>query len=114
MDRALEDFRAAEYLLRGGYYDLAAFHAQQAAEKALKALWLERFNKLPPRTHVLQNLARELGLDDIIESARFVSSVYYISRYPDAGPRLELQDAVNVLTHAEKIINRVKEVLAWA
>ena len=110
---AINDFRAAEVLLREKLYDLSAFHAQQAAEKALKALWVEKKGELPPRTHALHVLARDLELLDILDVARSASSVYYISRYPDAGPRLTRQDALDVISAAERILNRVKEVLAW-
>ena len=109
----MNDFRAAEVLLREKLYDLSAFHAQQAAEKALKALWVEKHDELPPRTHALHVLAKNLGLNDIVDVARTVSSVYYISRYPDAGPRLTRQDALDVISAAECILDRVKEVLAW-
>ncbi len=110
----MDDLLAAKVLFREGLYDLSAFHAQQAAEKALKALWLERRAELPPRTHALHVLARELGLNDLLDSARFVSSVYYVSRYPDAGPRLGRQEALDVLDHAERIVGKVKEVIQWA
>ncbi len=36
---AKEDLLATETLASAGIYALACFHAQQAAEKALKALW---------------------------------------------------------------------------
>ncbi len=111
LNRALEDLKAARILLREGLYDLSAFHAHQAAEKALKALWVEKRSELPPRIHALQVLARELGLTDLLDSARFVSSVYYISRYPDAGPRLGKQDALDVLHHAERIVARIRDLL---
>jgi HEPN domain-containing protein len=36
---AEEDFKAAELLFEGAMYAQACFYAQQAGEKALKALW---------------------------------------------------------------------------
>jgi len=38
LDEARDDLESAEYLLNGGRYSKACFYAQQAAEKAVKAL----------------------------------------------------------------------------
>jgi hypothetical protein len=56
--KAASDLAAAELVVDGaGPYDTACFHAQQASEKALKALLA--FNGLPvPRTHDLEELQR--------------------------------------------------------
>ena len=39
LDQASDDLQAAQVLLEAGHHALAAFHAQQSAEKALKGLW---------------------------------------------------------------------------
>ena len=53
--RAEKDLRAAEVLLGEELYEEAAFHAQQAAEKALKAL-LVAHRVRPPKTHSIEYL----------------------------------------------------------
>ncbi len=58
LGKARNDLRAAKILLEEGLFDESAFHAQQAAEKALKAL-LVAHRVEPPRTH---NIARLLSL----------------------------------------------------
>jgi|YNPMSStandDraft_1061717.scaffolds.fasta_scaffold36217_3 HEPN domain-containing protein len=50
--RALEDLDAASSLEASRHPDVMAFLAQQAVEKALKAVWVE-LGLLPPRTHDL-------------------------------------------------------------
>lgn len=56
------DLAAAEVLLERGLYPPVIFHCQQAVEKLLKAIWLERTGEVPPRTHNLVDLASELKL----------------------------------------------------
>ena len=56
--KAHNDLKAAKLLLEEGLYDESAFHAQQATEKALKAL-LIAYRIEPPKTH---NIARLLSL----------------------------------------------------
>ena len=56
LKKAESDLTAARRLLDGnGQYDAVCFHAQQAAERALKAIWA--FADAPiPRTHNLEDL----------------------------------------------------------
>ncbi len=82
---AEENLRDAEVLMAGGRY--AAFCAHQAAEKALRAAVIELRRKLPPGTHNLLVLARELGVEDeeMLERLRLLNPHYVVSRYPDAA-----------------------------
>ncbi|MEA3198589.1 MAG: uncharacterized protein QOE90_17 [Thermoplasmata archaeon] len=58
MRHAQEDLDAARLLEGGGLHALAAFHAQQAAEKAMKAVLILRGRGLA-RTHDVQRLAAD-------------------------------------------------------
>lgn len=65
----------------------AAFHCQQAAEKAVKALLIARWRR-PPRTHDLATLSELLSEVEPAISARVsavdrISSWAVITRYPD-------------------------------
>ena len=42
---SLSDLETAEYNLKGGMLNAAAFYAQQAAEKALKAVQIEKLGR---------------------------------------------------------------------
>ena len=80
-----EDLLTARVTLTGKRQAAASFHAQQAAEKALKALWVERKGLEPPRTHDLVRLAEETGLpSEWLEELDVLSRVYLVSRYPEA------------------------------
>lgn len=87
MRTAEGDLDAARLLADGGRHNLAAFHAQQAAEKALKAVLARRGRGL--RTHAATELLvelREAGAsppDGLDTPARRLDLHYVQSRYPN-------------------------------
>lgn len=94
-------------------YDAACFHAQQCAEKYLKALLQEE--GLPiPRTHNLESLARPLfgerpALKQLGESYRTLAAYAVETRYPGAvSDRTMAREAVG---HCEKIRSAVRSAL---
>lgn len=106
VEKAAEDLGAAAALSERGFDALASFHAQQAAEKALKALRIHRGLGLT-KTHDLDRLATGLGAPAAIgEHCSLLTTYYIATRYPDlsAGP-----------DHAEAAaaIARAEEVVAW-
>jgi HEPN domain-containing protein len=66
IEKAEENLRVAEVDRNNGYHAAACFHAQQAAELALKALVIFR-KGYQPFTHSLVELAKELH-DDVLRS----------------------------------------------
>jgi HEPN domain-containing protein len=116
--KADSDLTAARRLLEhGGPYDAVCFHAQQAAEKALKAL-LAFSNALIPRTHNLEDLlqqctavisaadAEDLERYDLAELTPFaVESRYDIEFWPDeAEASAAVSVAAAVLVLASRVI----------
>ena len=90
LSEALWDLETAEVLLREGRYNAAAFYAQQAAEKAVKAL-LYSVNEAPWGHSVRVLLQRYLDVvgdrrDDLLSDARELDRHYIPSRYPNAFP----------------------------
>lgn len=85
---AREDLRVAQ-LLAEESPSIAAFHAQQAAEKALRAACIA-FIDDAPRTHVVNHLLDELvenGIlveDDVRDAGRLLERYHAPTRYPDA------------------------------
>ena len=57
-EQALEDLKTAEVLIDADRYYASVFFSQQAAEKALKALYIEVKKELPPKTHSLIRLPK--------------------------------------------------------
>jgi len=116
--QALEDLKTAEVLLKAGRYYASVFFAQQAAEKALKALYTYLRGELPPLTHNLLELLRRLGVDseDLIDAAADLTPEYIVTRYPNAasGIPAELYNERSAREHLEKarlIVNFCREVL---
>ena len=93
---------------------LAAFHAQQAAEKALKALLVATTDD-HPRTHTAGRLVRELRDDDatigddLLQDATALDIYYLTSCYPDAvgdedpGDVIGREDAETAIARAQRI-----------
>lgn len=86
--KARHDLQAASTLLEGEQPlpDVAAFHAQQAAEKSLKAFLY--WHDVPFRkTHELDELGRaavaiDAGLEDCVDSAVDLTPFAWPFRYP--------------------------------
>lgn len=85
-DIAQEDEESARLLWENHRYGLAVFLYQQAVEKILKGYIVERQNKVPSKTHRIEDLVSEAGLDlkeidnpDVAE----LSKAYIRVRYPD-------------------------------
>jgi len=106
--KADEDFALAEYLIAGHapFYGAIGFHAQQAAEKFIKAL-LVRFQVEFPKTHDLDQLidlvaAFDSYLADALREASPLTQYSVEVRYPSESPQLteeEAKNAVLLATH---------------
>jgi len=80
----------AETLARAGMFEGAAFHAQQGAEKALKALLLAKGSLWPrtPSSIALIEVLRHAGVSvpsELDTLARKLDAHYIESRYPNAA-----------------------------
>lgn len=72
-------------MLQGGQFYAVSWFVQQAAEKALKALYLERHGRLAPRTHDLRFLGTQLGAPRSVElDLDLLAPTFALARYPDA------------------------------
>ena len=87
----------------------ACFHAQQAAEKALKSLYAAS-GQTPPKTHDLDVLREKLpgehDLSSLVEACAVLSMYAVDSRYP--GAHIEVSPAI---AYAEGIVSKVTAVL---
>jgi len=118
-EQAEADLRAAELSASGGANEWACFQAQQAGEKALKALLYSRgFTSII--THSLRRLVREcavldVSFRDLEEAARLLDQHYIPTRYPNGldeetppSRYYEKGDADRCLQSARSILERVK------
>jgi len=84
--QAEHDLQAAEHNLRGGFLDHCLICCQQATEKALKALYIAKHRKAPPRMHDIQDLARAVELETSIPGQLVALTRWYLeARYPDVA-----------------------------
>ncbi|MEN2981817.1 MAG: HEPN domain-containing protein [Thermus sp.] len=119
--QAQDDWEAGEALLRAGKFAQAAFLAQQAGEKALKALWIAL--GLDPWGHSLARLVRDLpegmggALQPLLPQALALDKLYIPTRYPDALPGLTpkeaytQEEAQKALMDAQAILKAVEVAL---
>jgi HEPN domain-containing protein len=119
LDTAGDDLRAAEALAQGALYAHACFHAQQAAEKAVKAAWVMLGEA--PWGHSIQALVRGFpgapAAPDWIRwqaRAAALDRFYIPTRYPDGLPDLTPSesyfeaDAVQALVTAREFVEATR------
>jgi len=111
--QALYDMETADYLFDGERYFYAVFMCHLSIEKALKGLYVKRFNKTPPKTHNLIYLIEFINIDipenhyDVIFTLNRISVP---ARYPD-----NLQTILKEFNKSKtiEVIEQSKEVLKW-
>ena len=94
-------------------YSVSAFFCQQAVEKMLKAGFMKKKNTIiPPATHSLIFLAKELGISGrFADILRKLSPHYTLSRYP--GITEELPSELYTQNSAKEIIKQSEQVIKW-
>jgi len=126
--RAQDWFRQAERDLQQArashekeWYEWACFAAQQAAEKAIKALHLTHGQEA--WGHMAAKLLQELPVEvdpSLIDRAQVLDNFYIPARYPDSHPEgapfehFGPLQSENALDHADTIIEFVRSEMADA
>lgn len=123
MNQAIKDLKTAEQLIKSESFEWSCFVAQQAAEKAVKAV----FQKLNAVTwgHSIFDLLRVLSQEQkilvnegFLNYARSLDKYYLPTRYPNAfesGSPYEYftkKEAEDALIYSRKIIEFCKDLLA--
>ena len=111
--RGKRELNAATLLRQGGFWDACALMCQQAAEKVVKALWIDLKGSDAPRVHWVDRLAEQLGApENVIDDAAILSADYSASRYP-AGGTFGPSGAFTE-EDADDRIGRAQSVITWA
>lgn len=117
LDKAGQDLSVAEHLLSEDtpYVDAVGFHAQQAAEKFLKA-FLVRHQLEFPKTHDIDEILDLIAPVDnrLAESLRgtIVLTSYGVDiRYPGDFPEMTMQDAREAVRLAAKVRDAILSAL---
>lgn len=116
---AEENLACARLVADNGYYNPALQNAQQATEKALKALIVQQglgFRK----THSIQELRNIVSAEDLDlcltdEDCELLDSIYLPSKYPlgsalpDSEPDRATSDACIVI--ADNVVRRIRQII---
>ncbi|MCC7367780.1 MAG: HEPN domain-containing protein [Chloroflexi bacterium] len=110
--QAEADLHSGDIMLANGQWYAASWFAQQATEKALKALFIERTTDLAPRTHDLEYLGTLVGAPASVDAdLQILNPTFDESRYPD-NYGVPPVDAVSS-TEATMHIEACRRVLGW-
>jgi HEPN domain-containing protein len=110
---AERDLGYAELGAASGYHEGAAFHAQQSAEKAVKALVQSLHGAV--RGHAITEMVRQLPLNlpaEILNAAQQLDKVYVTARYPNGFASGSPSDYFNEKDSRE-LIAYAKQILEW-
>lgn len=121
IEQARGDLEHARHDTAAGFYDWACFSAQQAAEKAVKAV----FQKLGSEAwgHSVADLLEELSHaravpEDVRQAALELDKAYIPARYPNAhasgSPRSRYTktEADRMVGHADRIVGFCQDLLS--
>jgi len=118
------DLDSSRILINGGRHAHACFHAHQAAEKALKAVWY--FSDLDPWGHSIRKMIQDLERVDearygsvasLLEKGTFLDRFYIPTRYPNGLPDItpdeafSLEDANGCLAFARVIVETIRSLV---
>jgi HEPN domain-containing protein len=111
--QAQYDIGTAESLVSAERYPPVIFFSHLALEKALKALYVEKFNDNPDKTHSLVFLVEILELElpqKFMDSLFVINRIGITGRYPH---NLDLVLEQYTKEKTEKIVRETKEILTW-
>ncbi|MEJ2670630.1 MAG: HEPN domain-containing protein [Deltaproteobacteria bacterium] len=115
-NQAIRDLEQARDSRAAGRHEWACFAAQQAAEKAVKALHLRLGQEA--WGHVIARLLQELPAtvtppNDLIEKARVLDNFYIPARYPNSHPQGAPFEHYGPL-QSETALNYAREIIDFA
>lgn len=117
MEKAEHDLKTAKHTLTlttDCPYDTVCFHAQQCAEKYLKALLTERgipFQKTHDLTELLPLAPKDARLDVFAEEVAELTPYAIETRYPGDWDPQTREDAERAVALAHRIRQAVQELL---
>ena len=107
INKAEDDLRKAVDNFKIKNYDLTSFLCQQAVEKALKAILIEKTGKFP-KIHDLIKLGKLINIDEVLlKECEILNPVYIKTRYPD------INNEKYTAKESKKDIEIAKKVLEW-
>jgi len=117
LGRAKGDLALAKVPLpEGAFYEDLCFHAQQAAEKALKAVY-QHFGWTFRYTHDLENLVTGLKRQGLVipsevDDAAVLTSFAWDARYPGPGEPVTEEEYQEAIKLAETVVTWVEKEIS--
>jgi HEPN domain-containing protein len=116
LNQAIRDLDQAEDSRKAGRHEWACFAAQQAAEKAIKALHLHLGQEA--WGHVISKLLSELPERlspslDLIEKGRVLDNFYIPARYPNSHPEGAPFEHYGLL-QSQEAISYAREIIEFS
>lgn len=113
--QAQADLEVVRVLQAAGYYAPACFHAQQAAEKALKAVLFSQGSRVV-WGHSVRELARQCATHDaafadVLGEAALLDQFYIPTRYPNGLPSPAIPGETYSMVHADEALRAAERVL---
>ncbi|MDI6839855.1 MAG: HEPN domain-containing protein [bacterium] len=107
------DVETAEAMFKTGRYIYTVFMCHLSIEKALKGLYTQKLNELPPKVHNLIYLVKKIELslpDNLKEFVTELNRVSIPTRYPE-----ELRVLLKEYNKQKvnDILKNTKEILKW-
>jgi len=113
IDIADYDLETARSMLKSGRYLYVVFMCQQTIEKIIKALYINRFDTEPPRSHNLAFIFDKTGITaspETLDLFNKLSAHYINNRYPEYKNKLS---SVLGQTEAEEYLTKTEETYKW-
>jgi len=120
-EEALDWWRESQHKIRQARknleineYNVSAFLSHQAAEKALKALYIVLKERLPPRGINLIKLGRAVEAVEVADELKILNPHYTVARYPNAANAIpseaySVEIATRCLEAAERVLEWVRK-----
>ena len=108
IEKAKKDLDASKSSFDSQHYEWSCFQSQQAAEKALKSVYIKKYKSLL-KVHDLVLLARKVSAPkELLDFCRELTLAYEYSRYP-------VETKINNFDEkASKFLTYAGEILKWA
>jgi len=117
LSRARGDLALARVPLpEGGYYEDLCFHAQQAAEKAIKSVYVKHgwtFRYVHDLDELLTGLKRrEVDVPTSVEEATVLTPYAFEARYPSLAEPLTEEEYRRAVALAERVVHWAEKIVA--
>lgn len=107
------DLSTAEHMLKSGRNIYVIFMCHLTVEKLLKAVYVEVYQKTPPKTHDLILLTEKASIeftDDVMDFIGKLNNASVVTRYPQNLSELKASYPKKV---AEEYLKETKKVARW-